>query len=276
MSWGLRNWNYFLMHHTNTNTDVTYMYLRRCVDQTNPRHANTPISNLPMPCILNLSCPPQTTQTYAHSQLPCWFSRTLHTHNKNHLIISTSVTAGFQPLVDTPCSPASMVVEEVIITPLPLTSGWASRGGREGKTFNQNAELLTKGPVNKCACNLIKSGRWCAEKGQDLIIWLMAFSRWGTQTGWGTSGESQLAGPLATQETQVDIWAHDLVPQGQHGSMCPAESPEEWNLSSGVKERTSYQCLQTNGEENEMSRIRHLWWFQQGPGNASLTFILLM
>lgn len=118
-------------------------------------------------------------------------------------------------LLTLPCSPASMAVEEVIITPLPLTSGWASKGGREGKTFNQNAELLTKGPVNKCACNLIKSGRWCAEKGQDLIIWLMAYSRWGTQTGWGTSGESQLAGPLATQEPQVDIWAHDLVPQGQ-------------------------------------------------------------
>lgn len=132
-----------------------------------PPDIHTPISNLPYPIHTKPFMPFKTTQTYAHSQLPCGFSRTLHTHNKNHLISSTSGTLGFQPLVDTFCSPAPMSVEggSLLLTP---TSSWTNRGGREGKTFNQNAQLLPKGPLNKCAWSLAKSSRWWAEKGQDL------------------------------------------------------------------------------------------------------------
>ena len=134
--------------------------------------------------------PPQTTQTYTHSQLPCWFSRTLHTNDKkNHLTIPTSGTLGFQSRVDTPCSSASMSVEG-ITTLFTLTSSWTSRGGRKRKTFNQDAELLPKGPVNQCAWNLAKSSRWRAEKGQDLTIWLLAWSRWRAQVRWETCGKS--------------------------------------------------------------------------------------
>lgn len=87
--------------------------------------------------------PPKTTQTHAHSQLPCWFSRTLHTHNKNHLIISTSGTLGFQPLVDTPCSSDSMSVEGIITLLLGLQAGPAEMRG-EGRPLTKTQNCFQK------------------------------------------------------------------------------------------------------------------------------------
>lgn len=92
------------------------------------------------------------------------------------------------------------VCQRGIIALLTLTSSWTSRGGREGKTFNQNAELLPKGPVNKCAWNLAKSSRWWAEKGQ-LDYWPVPDGgpKWGVEA----CNKSQLTVPFPTQEPKV-------------------------------------------------------------------------
>lgn len=127
--------------HTQIYTHTTYKYLYLWVDQTNPQTRKYLDFKPTSPHAYETTHAPKTTQTYAHSQLPCRFSRTPHTHNKNHLIISTSGILGFRPLVDTPCSPASLSVEGIITLPT-LPSRCISRDGTEGKTFNQRAKLL--------------------------------------------------------------------------------------------------------------------------------------
>lgn len=121
-----------------------------------------------------------------------------------------------------------------ISTLLTLTSSWTSRSRRERKTFNQNAELLPKGPVNKCACNLAVKQMVNREgSGPDNL----------------TIGLFQMEGPsevedlwemsFQIQKPKVCMWAHDLVLQGQYHPITHVESPNKWNLYSRVNERQS-------------------------------------
>lgn len=221
--------------------------------------------------------PRKPTQTHAHSQLPCWFSRTLHTHNKNHIIISTSGTPGFQALVDTPYCPAS-VSAVGIITVLNLTLSWTSRGGREGKTFNQNAELLPKGPVRKCAWNLAKSSRWWAKKGQDLIIWWLACSRWETQVGWGTSGEGQLPRPLPVLAPKVGKTQELMTwsSEARVSTYTQTESTEEWDLPSRANERRPHQVFSPMKTAMRHHEFRICDGSNRAWAKAFLTFFILL
>lgn len=147
--------------------------------------------------------PPKTTQTYAHSQLPCWFSRTLHTHNKNHLIISTSGTLGFQPLVDTFCSPAPISVEGgSFLCFLQLQAGPAEVGGK-GRPLTKMLNCFQKAQwIN--VPEILQSQADGEQRRVRTWNSTIGLLQMGHPDRVGPWGESQLTSHFPTQEPKVD------------------------------------------------------------------------